>query len=125
MKPIIALIGALAFLALLQVSSARASEEFKNLKVLSGADKKAVEKGMKSMSKGLGVKCTACHEKGKYESDKLENKAAGRTFLTSVVGEKEPTKRDAALATLLKALKLEKAKDPKAVWAGIDLLKKK
>src|SRR5688572_30631817 len=124
MKRVIALLGAFAIIALMQVAPAMA-DDFKNLKVLSGADKKAVESGMKSFSKGLGVKCNACHVKGEFDSDKVEAKGSGRTFLTAAVGEKDQAKRDAALSELLKALKLEKAKDPKAVWAGVDTFKKK
>ena len=124
MKRVIALLGAFAFVALMQVSTAMA-DDFKNLKVLSGADKKALENGMKSFSKGLGVKCNACHVKGEFDSDKIEAKGAARTFLTGTVGEKDQAKRDAALMELLKAMKVDKAKDAKAVWAGVDTFKKK
>ena len=125
MKRFLALFGAAALGALLYVSSASAHEDFKNLKVLNGADKKALEKGMKTMTKGLGVKCDACHVKGEFDSDKVEAKLVARNFFTATVGEKDQAKRDAALAEVLKALKVEKAKDPKAVWAGVDTFKKK
>ena len=128
MKGIASLLGALAFVALVQVSltaSADEPAEFKNLKILDGADKKAVEKGMKSLSKGLGVKCNACHVKGEFDSDKVEAKGAARAFFNQTIGQKDAAKRDAALASLLKSLKMTAAKDAKTVWAGVDTFKKK
>jgi hypothetical protein len=125
MKGIAVVFGALVFAGCFAVSNAEAHEEFKNLKVLDGADKKGLEAGMKTLSKGLGVKCNACHVKGEFDSDKIEAKVAARKFLTSTVGEKDTAKRDAALAELLGAMKMEKAKDAKSVWAGVDGFKKK
>jgi hypothetical protein len=105
--------------------TARADGDFKNLKVLDGADHKALEKGMKTLSKGLAVKCNVCHVKGKFDSDDVAAKGSARTFLEAVVGEKDQAKKDAALKSLLEALKLEKAKDPAKVWQGIGLFKRK
>jgi hypothetical protein len=124
MKRIAVLFATFAFMALVQIRPAQA-EEFKNLKVLDGSNKKGFDNAMKSMSKGLGVKCNACHVKGEFESDDKETKLAGRTFFTAVVGEKDAAKRDAALAELLKVLKVEKAKEPKAIWTAVDSFKKK
>ena len=106
-------------------AEADAHEKFKNLKVLDGSDKKGLEKGMKALSKGLGVKCNACHVKGEFESDKVAAKGAARTFMKAVVGEKDEKKKGAALAELLKAMKMDKAKKPDQVWAGIGKFKKK
>lgn len=106
------------------VSSASAHEKFKNLKVIDGSNKKSVEKGMKSLSKGLGVKCNACHVKGEFDSDKVAAKQEARKFLTAVVGEKDTAKRKTALTSLLKAMKIEKAKAEPKIWKGVDLFKK-
>jgi hypothetical protein len=127
MKGIAVLFGALVFAGCMQVSTVEAheKEDFKNLKILDGANKKGLEAGMKSLSKGLGVKCNACHVKGEFDSDKIEAKSAARKFLNTTVGEKDGAKRDAALAELLSALKMDKPKDAKAVWAGVDGFKKK
>lgn len=103
-------------------SPAFAKKKFENLKVLQDTGKD-LEKGMKSLSKGLGVKCTECHEKGDFASDSVKSKDAARTFLTATVGKKDG--RDAALAELLKALSVDKVKDAKKVWEGVDMLKKK
>ena len=127
MKGIAALLGAFALVGCMQVSTASADEpkDFKNLKILNGSDKKAFDKGMKTFSKGLGVKCNACHVKGEFENDKIETKGEARKFFNLSVGEKDAAKRESALADLLKALKVEKAKDPKTVWVAVDGFKKK
>jgi hypothetical protein len=93
-----------------------------NLKVITEKDLKA---GMKLFNKGLGVKCEACHVKGDFDSDKKPEKEAGRTFLTAAVGEKDATKRSAALKTLLEALKLKEAKNADDLWKGVDMFQKK
>lgn len=119
-----------AFLTLTLALSATAltgeaqAGEPKNLKVLK-FNGKPFKKGMKSFTKGLGVKCKACHIKGKFDSDDMKTKIAGREFLKLTVGEKDQGKRDAALKTLLSALKLDAAKKTGKVWAGIDLFEKK
>ncbi len=105
-----------------QVASAH--DAAKNLKVLKD-NGETMEKGMKAMSKGLNVKCQACHVKGKFESDDVEAKVKTRDFFTAVVGEADQAKKDAALAELLKVLKLDAAKDAKSVWAGVGMLEKK
>lgn len=96
----------------------------KNLKVLQD-NGKAFQGGMKAMSKGLGVKCTACHVKGDYDDDKNNEKLEARKFFDKVVGEKDQAKRGAALKELLATLKLKAAKHPADVWKGVDMLKKK
>lgn len=116
----LALVGAVQ----LGAASTATADEAKNLKVLKDTGKD-LEKGMKDFSKGLGVKCTACHEKGKFESDNVAAKEPTRTFLTKVVGEKDEGKRNAALAELLGALKEKEAKEPAKIWSGVGLFQKK
>lgn len=100
--------------------------ELKNLTVLDKGLGKTIGKGMKSLSKGLGVKCTACHIKGKLDSDEKAEKAASRDFLkVTVVGPCKPGMKEDALKALLKTLKLEKAKDEAKVWAAIEMWKPK
>ena len=104
---------------------ARADDEkAKNLEILKDTGKK-LQKGMKEFTKGLGVKCNACHVKGKFDSDELKPKVAGRDFFKVTVGNKDAAKRDAALKALLKALELDAAKDGAKVWSGVDMLEKK
>jgi hypothetical protein len=105
--------------------TALAHNDPQNLKVLSKEHTgKEVEKGMKSITKGLGVKCEACHVKGKFHVDEVKTKDPARDFLRATVGEKDDGKRKDALAKLLKELKLDAAKDEKAVWEGVDSFKK-
>lgn len=115
-----------AFVLALGVSAAttaHADENFKNLKVLKN-NGKDLEKGMKAISKGLGVKCTACHVKGEFDSDKVAAKDKTRAFFTAVVGEKDQAKKDAAAAELLKNVEGAALKDAKAIWEGVALLQK-
>ncbi len=114
---------ALAFSASAFTTEAQAGEP-KNLKLLK-FNGKPFKKGMKSLTKGLGVKCKACHVKGKFDSDDMKAKIAGREFFKLTLGEKDQAKRDAALKTLLTALKLDAAKNAGKVWAGIDMFEKK
>lgn len=117
-------VSALALSSLLGAGAALAHEP-KNLKVLAKDMKeKDLEGGMKALNKGLGTKCEACHVKGKPAEDGNAGKEAGREFFKAVVGEKDEAKRKAALDTLLKELKLEKAKNEKLVWEGIDKFRK-
>jgi len=96
----------------------------KNLKVLefNGKDFKS---GMKLFTKGLGVKCKACHIKGKFDSDEMKSKVAGRDFLKATLAEKDQGKKDAALKALLAVLKIDAAKDPAKVWMGVAKFKAK
>ena len=80
----------------LLASEAEAKKPYENLKVLAD-NGKTLEKGMKSLTKGLGVKCKACHVKGKFESDDMETKVKARDFFTKTVGTKDPAARKAAL----------------------------
>src|SRR5713226_5974911 len=109
---------ALALFAIVGMSSvainARAADEDdskpKNLKVLQDTGK-SFPNGMKSFSKGIGVKCDACHVKGEFDSDKVAAKEDARKFFTAVVGEKDKAKRDTALKALLTSMKIERAKN--------------
>jgi hypothetical protein len=109
-------------------SNVRADDEDqkpKNLKILQD-NGKALQNGMKALSKGLGMKCfDSCHVKGEMDSDQKAAKEDGRKFLTAVVGEKDKAKREAALKELLAALKKDKAKDEAEIWKGVELFKKK
>jgi hypothetical protein len=101
-------------------SAAQADKEPQNLKVFKkDTDKKVLDKAMKELSKGLGVKCAACHVKGKFESDDIKAKVATRDFFTAVVGEADAGKRDAALKALLPALELSTATSADVIWAGL------
>jgi len=66
-------------------SPALAAKKFKNLKVLAD-NGKTLKKGMKKMTRGLGVKCKACHVKGKWDKDDVEAKVKSRAFFKAVVG---------------------------------------
>ncbi len=116
-----ALAAALTF----QISAPSAeAKEPKNLKVLDKSLGKKIGKGMKQLTKGLGVKCTACHIKGKLDLDDKAEKGASRDFLkVTVVGPCEPGMKEKALKDLLKAMKLDAAKDEKKIWAAIDMWK--
>ncbi|MEQ8976588.1 MAG: hypothetical protein RL846_01600 [Deltaproteobacteria bacterium] len=118
------LLTASAFVLVLAATStpASAAKKFENLKVLKD-NGKDLEKGMKNMSKGLGVKCTACHVKGDFASDEVKAKDATRKFFTATVGKKDG--RDAALKELLGVLKVDKLKKADKFWAGVDKLAKK
>jgi ABC-type uncharacterized transport system substrate-binding protein len=95
-------------------------EKNKNVTVLTHVEHEELEKSMKSLSKGLGVKCTACHVKGKFDKDDVAAKGDTRKFFEAVVKTTDATERAAALKTLLGALKLEAAKDEKQVWSAVD-----
>ncbi|MCB9653775.1 MAG: hypothetical protein H6729_06560 [Deltaproteobacteria bacterium] len=111
------------FLLTLPLATAKDHEKAKNLKVLMD-NGETLEKGMKALSKGLGVKCNACHVKGDFGSDKVEAKEHGRTFLKAVLETTDKPKREAALKELLSAMKLKQAKKPALVWSSLDNLKK-
>lgn len=97
----------------------------KNLKVLkSDTNGKVLEKAMKELSKGLGVKCGSCHVKGKFDSDEVKAKEASRKFLTAVLGETDAEKRKKALAELLPALELKEAKNADLIWKSLEPLQK-
>src|SRR5688572_29204778 len=105
-------------------TAAHADEDFKNLKVLKN-NGKDLEKGMKAVSKGLGVKCTACHVKGEFDSDKVPAKDKARAFMTAVIGEADQAKKDAAAAELVKSVEGAALKDAKSLWEGVALWQKK
>lgn len=97
----------------------------KNLKVLkSTTDGKVLEKAMKELSKGLGVKCASCHVKGKFDSDEVKAKEASRKFLSAVLGESDAEKRNKALADMLPALELKEVKNADVIWKGLATLEK-
>ena len=108
---------------LIAADDAEARKPYKNLKVLKD-NGKTLEKGMKNITKGLGVKCKACHVKGEFESDKHETKVKARDFFRAVVGEKDAAKRKAALADLQKLLKLDKVRKEERIWKGVEMLEK-
>jgi hypothetical protein len=96
-----------------------------NLEVLRRQSDKKFDASMKSFSKGLGVKCSACHVKGAYDRDDLPAKEAAREFMAATIGERDPTKRALALEELLDALELESAKDEARVWRTVGAWKRK
>lgn len=118
-----ALVGGVLTFGAATVRADADDEKPKNLKVLKDPGK-SLGKGMKELSKGLGVKCEACHVKGKFDSDDVAAKLEARKFLAATVGEADKEKRAAALKALLPSLKLDKAADEAKVWAGVDMWKK-
>ena len=106
------------------VSTASAHDKFENLKILKD-NGKDLEKGMKGISKGLGVKCKACHVKGEFQSDKVPAKNKTREFFKAAVGEKDEAKKKAALDMLLKVMKKDKLKKPDKFWKGMGKFQKK
>lgn len=88
-------------------------------------DTKDLKKHMKNFSKGLGVKCTACHVKKDWESEKEPNKDKSRFFFRETVEVTDAKARDAALKKLLALLELDAAKDETKLWKGIDGMKRK
>ena len=126
MKLVMALmgVGLAAAMTIAAVGNASAGDEkHKNLKVLKDTGKD-LESAMKLFSKGLGVKCNACHVKGEFDSDKVAEKEVARKFLAAVVGEKDAAKRNEALKPLLDALKLKEPKSADDLWKGVDGLQK-
>src|SRR5262245_20548126 len=85
------------------------SHGHKNLKVLAESDHKVFDQGMKTFAKGLGVKCEACHVKGKFKQDEVPAKLEARKFMESAIGEQDAAKRKGAIDSLLGALKLTAA----------------
>ena len=115
----------LIFLASASCAFAHEGKPHKNLKVIDG-DLKAIDSGMKKFAnEGLGVKCAVCHVKGKWESDEIAAKSDARKFLDAVVGEKDETKKKAALTDLLAALKLDAPKNEAVIWAAVSQWKRK
>ena len=107
------------------VAYAHGPKGHQSLKVLRHQTNKKFDAGMKSLSRGLGVKCSACHVKGAYEKDDVPAKEAARDFMTATIGERDKTKKSEALAELLEELDLEKAKDEAKVWQAVRSWKKK
>ncbi|MBX2810250.1 MAG: hypothetical protein KTR25_00505 [Myxococcales bacterium] len=105
-------------------ADARADDEHKNMKVLEHTGS-SFKKSMKALTKGIGVKCTACHVKKKFDSEEKEMKDRTRFFFEEVVGNSDMAQRKASLQKLLKVLGLEAARDEAKLWKGIDSLKKK
>lgn len=115
----------LAGALLVSSTGALAEEEHPNLKVLAFTSEKDMKKAMKDLTKGLGVKCTACHVKKDHESEKKPLKDKSRPFFEATVGVKDATKREKALAELLKLLEKDQAANVGLVWKGVDQMKKK
>lgn len=116
----LALTGGVALTA----DDAEAAKPYKNLKVLKDNGKQ-LEKGMKKLTKGLGVKCKTCHVKGKFDADDKDTKVKSRKFFEATVGEKDPAKRAAALEELKTLLKLKEVRKEKKIWKGVEMLMKK
>lgn len=104
------------------VAAAHGGKKHKNLKVLADS-KKALGDGMKLLSKGLGVKCTACHVKGKLARDAKPAKIAARNFLGAVLEADAPAVRAEALKTLLQTMSLKAAKDERKIWSAIEVFR--
>jgi len=118
-------LSALSLATVAAVAAPAVAHEIKNLKVISKDTKeKDLEKAMKDFTKGLGVKCEACHVKGKFDSDDVKAKISSREFLDKVIGNKDEAVRKAALADMLKAMDLKAVKDEALIWKGIDAFKK-
>lgn len=115
-----AFIAGLGF-ALSSAPNDASAKKNKNLKVLNKDLGKKVGKGMKDLTKGLGVKCVSCHVKGKMAEDGVPNKEHTRKFISAVL--KNPGAKEAALAQLLKDMKLDKAKKPEKVWKAFETWK--
>ena len=111
-------------IGLASAQPAEAKKGYKNLKVLKDTGKD-LKKGMKKLTKGLGVKCKSCHIKGKWDKDDVQVKDTTRKFLKAVVGETDQGKKDAALKALLKALDKPAAKDADLMWSGVSMFQKK
>jgi hypothetical protein len=96
----------------------------KNLKVLDPALHKELDDGMKSLAKGLGVECTACHVRGHFERDDVPAKEIARKFFSVAVGEEDAVKRTEALKPVLEALHRKAPKDESKIWSAIGRWKK-
>jgi len=97
----------------------------KNLKVINKDIKeKDLETSMKAWTKGLGVKCEACHLKGKPDSDEPKAKEPSREFLKKVIGNADEAAKKAALADLVKALELKEVKNEGQIWESLAKLTK-
>jgi hypothetical protein len=99
------------------------STAHRNLRVLADTGR-VLENGMKSLAKGLGVKCDACHVKGIWEDDSRQGKVEARAFLSATIGERRNEKRELALSGLLTALKLREPKSEAQVWRAVDAFTK-
>jgi hypothetical protein len=115
--------AAVAMGAMMLIATPASAAEHKNLQVLKSSGD--VDKGMKELAKGLGVKCEACHVKGKFESDDVAAKVQAREFLKLTVGEADPGKRDAALGAMLTALSLKEVKQREIVWSALKKFEKR
>ena len=124
MKLHVILAGSVMAVTLAAAQPAEAKKGFKNLKVLAD-NGKDLKKGMKNMTKGLGVKCKACHIKGKWAKDDVATKKDSRKFFNAVVGTNDEKVRAKALKKLLAALEIDAPKDEARLWKGISMLQKK
>jgi hypothetical protein len=119
------LMTTLAALAIgvMSTSPAEAGKKPKNLQVIDASVGKKLGKGMKLLTKGLGVKCVACHVKGKLDLDDVKTKLATRKFIEETInGPTEPSAREKkALVALLKVMKLDAAKDEAKIWKALTM----
>ncbi len=109
--------------ALTAAPLAEARRPYKNLKVLAD-NGRTLKRAMKYLSKGLGVKCTACHIKGKWAKDNVAEKDDARRFFRGTVGVADRPARSAALADLLKILDRSSARNEALVWKAVSMFEK-
>lgn len=100
-----------------------ANRKHSNLKVLKPT-RGALKRAMKSLSRGLGVKCTKCHVKKDFESEANALKDKTRFFFRQTVDSPDVSKRKMALEKLLKVMELDSVNDEAKVWLGIEGLEK-
>ena len=102
---------------------AEARRPYRNLKVLAD-NGRTLKRAMKYLSKGLGVKCTACHIKGKWSKDDVTEKDDARRFFRDAVDSQERAARSKALADLLKVLGRSSARNEALVWKAVSMFEK-
>lgn len=117
------LLNLIISLIVMSTAQAHGPHGHANIKVLPKHMKKKLDRGMKLLSKGLGVKCKACHIKGKWDKDDRPAKVKARAFFKVVLNETDEAKKKERLKQLTMALKLECVKSPEKVWAAFELWK--
>lgn len=106
----------------LQAGPAAAHGKPKNLKVIQA---KKIKKGMKTLNKAFGVKCTACHIKKEWDKDDVEAKDLSRKYLKLALSKAPKADQQVALKALLKAIKKDKVKRPKRLEQVLGLFELK
>ncbi|MCC7383962.1 MAG: hypothetical protein IT384_19125 [Deltaproteobacteria bacterium] len=123
MRSIPATTALLIAVALGAPAGAHEGHEHKNLKVLAGVPEKKLDEGMKSMAKGLGVKCTACHIDKHWDKDEKKTKLEARAFFEKVVAGPEDADRKIALDALVHAVGLKNVRDEALIWQAVALFR--